>query len=344
ADPSYSQDPKSSHDDGSKPSNDGGKKFNEDPRKDSECNDQEKEDNVNSTNNVNAPSTNEVNAVGGKTSIKLSFDPNMHALKDVSIFDFSRNDEDDGRTQKGNSCIEGSKLDRGYAGRASTIQVTRSIRALVDLPNRKRVIGTKWVFRNKNDERGIVIRNKVRLVAQRKIEEEVYVCQPKRFEDPDFPDRVYKVKKALYGLHQAHRAWYETLSTYLLTNGVCKEGKLTNLFHQRSTKATVKVKTVNGEVHLHALLDGKKIIINESIVRRDIQLEDAEGIDCLSNSTIFKPLALMEYEKISQKLTFYKPFFSPPWKFKDSTKFTMLMQRLLHGLSLVALWHLQLSV
>ncbi|GJU04204.1 hypothetical protein Tco_1114542 [Tanacetum coccineum] len=58
-------------------------------------------------------------------------------------------------------------------------------------------------------------------------------------------------------------------------------------------QATVKVKTVNGKVHLHALLDGKKIIINESIVRRDLQLEDAEGIDCLPNSTIFKPLALM---------------------------------------------------
>ncbi|GKA30577.1 putative ribonuclease H-like domain-containing protein [Tanacetum coccineum] len=52
----------------------------------------------------------------------------------------------------------------------------------------------------------------------RKIEEEVYVCQPPGFEDPDFPDRVYKVEKALYGLHQAHRAWYETLSTYLLDN------------------------------------------------------------------------------------------------------------------------------
>nr|GEV93900.1 putative ribonuclease H-like domain-containing protein [Tanacetum cinerariifolium] len=50
------------------------------------------------------------------------------------------------------------------------------------------------------------------------IEEEVYVCQPTRFEDPDFPDKVYKVKKALYGLHQAPRAWYETLSTYLLNN------------------------------------------------------------------------------------------------------------------------------
>ncbi|GJW36387.1 putative ribonuclease H-like domain-containing protein [Tanacetum coccineum] len=94
ADPPYSQDPKSSHDDGSKPSSDDGKKVDEDPRKDS--NDQEKEDNVNNTNNVNDGSTNEVNVVGGKTSIELPFDPNMPALEDVSIFDFSRDDEDDG--------------------------------------------------------------------------------------------------------------------------------------------------------------------------------------------------------------------------------------------------------
>ncbi|GJZ34686.1 putative ribonuclease H-like domain-containing protein [Tanacetum coccineum] len=51
------------------------------------------------------------------------------------------------------------------------------------------------------------------------IEEEVYVCQPLGFEDPQFPNKVYKVEKALYGLHQAHRAWYETFSTYLLENG-----------------------------------------------------------------------------------------------------------------------------
>ncbi|GKB08089.1 putative ribonuclease H-like domain-containing protein [Tanacetum coccineum] len=50
------------------------------------------------------------------------------------------------------------------------------------------------------------------------IEEEVYVCQPPGFEDPQFPDKVYNVKKDLYGLHQAPRAWYETLSTYLLEN------------------------------------------------------------------------------------------------------------------------------
>ncbi|GJS50395.1 putative ribonuclease H-like domain-containing protein [Tanacetum coccineum] len=110
---------------------------------------------------------------------------------------------------------------------------------LVDLPSGKRAIGTKWVFRNKKDQRGIVVRNKAKLVAQAYasfmdftvyqmdvkssflygiIEEEVYVSQPSGFVDPKFPHRVYKVEKALYGLHQAPRAWYETLSTYLLEN------------------------------------------------------------------------------------------------------------------------------
>nr|GEY65402.1 ribonuclease H-like domain, reverse transcriptase, RNA-dependent DNA polymerase [Tanacetum cinerariifolium] len=51
------------------------------------------------------------------------------------------------------------------------------------------------------------------------IEEEVYVCQPLGFEDLDYPDKVYKVVKALYGLHQAPKAWYETLASYLLENG-----------------------------------------------------------------------------------------------------------------------------
>nr|GFC37917.1 hypothetical protein [Tanacetum cinerariifolium] len=59
----------------------------------------------------------------------------------------------------------------------------------------------------------------------RTIEEEVYVCQPPGFADPDHLDKVYKVVKDLYGLHQALRALYETLATYLLENGF-QRGKI----------------------------------------------------------------------------------------------------------------------
>ncbi|GKA59581.1 hypothetical protein Tco_0758894 [Tanacetum coccineum] len=52
--------------------------------------------------------------------------------------------------------------------------------------------------------------------------------------------------------------------------------------------STVVAKTINGEVQLHALVDGKKIIITESTVRRDLQLEDVERVDCSPNSTIFE--------------------------------------------------------
>ncbi|GJR51009.1 hypothetical protein Tco_1401530 [Tanacetum coccineum] len=57
--------------------------------------------------------------------------------------------------------------------------------------------------------------------------------------------------------------------------------------------STVVAKTINGEVQLHALVDGKKIIVTESSVRRDLQLADEEGIDCLPNSTIFEQLTRM---------------------------------------------------
>nr|GEZ14476.1 hypothetical protein [Tanacetum cinerariifolium] len=138
---------------------------------------------------------------------------------------------------------------------------------LVDLPFGKKAIGTKWVYRNKKDERGVVVRNKAHLVAQGHrqeeridydevfapmarieairiflafasyigfivyqmdvkssfmygtIDEEVYVIQPPGFVDPKFSNKVYKVIKALYGLHQAPKAWYATLSTFLERSG-----------------------------------------------------------------------------------------------------------------------------
>nr|GEV02942.1 hypothetical protein [Tanacetum cinerariifolium] len=119
---------------------------------------------------------------------------------------------------------------------------------LVDLPKDKWALGTKWVFRNKKDKRGIVVKNKARLVAQGhtleefyqmdvksaflygKIEKEVYVCQPPGFEDPNFPDKVYKVEKAIYGLHHTPRACYETLPTYLMYNGLQVQQKSDGIF------------------------------------------------------------------------------------------------------------------
>ncbi|GKD06171.1 hypothetical protein Tco_1181145 [Tanacetum coccineum] len=100
ADLPFSQSLKSSLDAGFKPSGDDEKKVTEelgkeggDSSKDSESNDQEKEDNVNSTNTVNAASTNEVNVVGSKTSIELPDDPNMPELEDIV---YSDDDEDVG--------------------------------------------------------------------------------------------------------------------------------------------------------------------------------------------------------------------------------------------------------
>nr|GEU36346.1 ribonuclease H-like domain, reverse transcriptase, RNA-dependent DNA polymerase [Tanacetum cinerariifolium] len=69
------------------------------------------------------------------------------------------------------------------------------------------------VYMNKKDEKGVVVRNKSAFLYD-KIDEEVYVTQPPIFVDPKFPNKVYKVVKALYGLHQAPRSWYGTFSTF----------------------------------------------------------------------------------------------------------------------------------
>ncbi|GJR05569.1 putative ribonuclease H-like domain-containing protein [Tanacetum coccineum] len=86
---------------------------------------------------------------------------------------------------------------RGKIQKASSAQQAlfklQKVLILVDLPSRKKAIGIKWVFKNKRDERSFV--------------------------DPAHPNKVYKVIKALYGLHQAPRAWFETLSSFLMENG-----------------------------------------------------------------------------------------------------------------------------
>nr|GEY17524.1 copia protein [Tanacetum cinerariifolium] len=62
--------------------------------------------------------------------------------------------------------------------------------------------------------------------------------------------------------------------------------------------ATGKAKTVNGEGQLQALVDGKKILITESTVRKDLQLKDAEGVDCLPNAAIFEHLTLIGFVQV----------------------------------------------
>nr|GEV16580.1 hypothetical protein [Tanacetum cinerariifolium] len=79
--------------------------------------------------------------------------------------------------------------------------------------------------------------------------------------------------------------------------------------------STAKVKTVNDEVRVQALIDEKRINIKESSILRTLKLDDEEGTSCLANDEIFTGLANMGYEKISDKLSFYKAFFSPQWKF-----------------------------
>nr|GEZ27466.1 hypothetical protein [Tanacetum cinerariifolium] len=73
--------------------------------------------------------------------------------------------------------------------------------------------------------------------------------------------------------------------------------------------------TIKYALVLRALIDGKKVVVSEAIIRRDLHLDDANGVECLPNEEIFAELVRMGYEKPPPKLTFYKVFFSMQWKF-----------------------------
>nr|GEZ04565.1 hypothetical protein [Tanacetum cinerariifolium] len=190
-----------------------GKKVDKDPRTESKSKDQEKEDNVSSTNNVNTAGTNEVNVVDGNTSIELPDDPNISTLEDNIIFDYS-NDKDVGTEADMNN------LD-------TTIQMD---------------VKSDFLYGE--------------------IEEEVYVCQPPGFEDSYFPDRVYKVEKALYGLHQAPRAYEFYGRTYILLG----------IINVRTTSTLMDTKNSllkdsdgdNVDVHLYWSMIGSLMYITSS--------------------------------------------------------------------------------
>nr|GEV16510.1 hypothetical protein [Tanacetum cinerariifolium] len=237
---------------------------------------------TNSTNTFSAgsPSNTAVSPTHGKSSYmdpsQYPDDLNMPELEDITY----SNDEKDVGVEADFTNLETNITEELLQFKIQKVWV------LVDLPNGKRAIGTKWVFRNKKDERGIVVGNKARLVAQghtqeegidyeevfapvariedtrlflayvsfmgfmvyqmdvksaflyRTIKEEVYFCQPPGFEDPDYPNKVYKVVNALYGLHQAPRAWYENLANYLLENGF-QRGKIDQTLFIRRQKGDI---------------------------------------------------------------------------------------------------------
>nr|GEV23593.1 hypothetical protein [Tanacetum cinerariifolium] len=118
---------------------------------------------------------------------------------------------------------------------------------LVPRPDKVMVITLKWIYKVKLDELGGILKNKARLVDRGYLQEEgidfeesfapmdvktaflngnlreeVYVSQSNRFVDQDNPNHVYKLKKALYGLKQARRAWYDMLSSFLISQDFSK--------------------------------------------------------------------------------------------------------------------------
>nr|GFA03986.1 ribonuclease H-like domain, reverse transcriptase, RNA-dependent DNA polymerase [Tanacetum cinerariifolium] len=230
------------------------------------------------------------------------------------------------------------------------------------------------------------------------IDVEVYVTQPPSFVNPKFPNKVYKVVKAIYGSHQAPRTWYATLSTFLERNGYRRGATDKTLFIKQDKKDIILVQvyvddiifgstkkswcdefeelmknsdyaganldrksttrgcqflgkrliswqckkhiimatsTIEAEYvaaayccgqvlwiqnqlldyRLRALIDGKRVVVTEDVVRQALLLDDADGVECLPNDEIFTKLTRMGYEKSPLKLMFYKAFFSAQWKF-----------------------------
>ncbi|GKF40778.1 putative ribonuclease H-like domain-containing protein, partial [Tanacetum coccineum] len=158
-----------------------------DSSKDSERSDQEKEDNVNSTNNVNAVSST-VNTAGIEV-IVVDDDEDFGTEADMNNLDASMPVSPIPTTR----IHKDHPVEQIIGDLNSTPQTRRMIKnleehdalqdellqfklqkvwTLVDLPNGKRAIRTKWVYKNKKDKRGIVIKNKARLVAQGYTQEE----------------------------------------------------------------------------------------------------------------------------------------------------------------------------
>nr|GEX04351.1 retrovirus-related Pol polyprotein from transposon TNT 1-94 [Tanacetum cinerariifolium] len=273
------------------------------------------------TSNINAASSSRVNDVGTNISIEISPDLNMPSLEDIGIFKDSRDDEDVFSAE-----ADFHNLDSTF--QVSPISITRIhkdhpleqvIRDLHSAPQTRRM--TKNL-----EEHGL---------------------------DLDFLDKVYKVEKALYGLHQAPKAWFSdvkkastpmetskplmkdkdgeevdckkqtvvanstTEAEYVAALSCCGQMKVNDVRHTLTTArrklmllrinlqllvivTAVEIKTINDDVRLQALIDGKNVVISEASIRYDHKLNDAEGASCLPNVVIFEELERMWVEKLEK--------------------------------------------
>nr|GEX10106.1 ribonuclease H-like domain, Gag-pre-integrase domain protein [Tanacetum cinerariifolium] len=166
---------------------------------------------------------------------------------------------------------------------------------LVDLPFGKKAIGTKWLYKNKKDERAFVVRNKARLVAQGHSVKTA--STPIKTQKPLVKDN----KAADVDVHL-----YRSMIGSLMYLTASRPDIMFAVFACSRFQATVSIKKVKDVVKLQALIDRKKVVVSEDIICQDLRLDDADGVECFPTEEIFAELARMGYEKPPPKLTFYK--------------------------------------
>ncbi|KAJ9557089.1 hypothetical protein OSB04_011703 [Centaurea solstitialis] len=193
--------------------------------------------------------------------------------------------------------------------------IRNNVWLLVPRPRKRTIIGSKWIFRNKLDEVGTIIRNKARLVAQGYRQEEgidydetfapvarleairLFLAfaahmnfKPPGFVDPKFADHVYKLNKALYGLKQAHGAWYDTLSTFLLSKGF-ERGKIdSTLFLKKYPKHILLV-----QIYVDDIIFGS---INPKLCEKfELLMKTEYKMSMMGELTYFLGLQIKQSEK-----------------------------------------------
>nr|GEW76202.1 hypothetical protein [Tanacetum cinerariifolium] len=369
---------KSSQDDRFQPSSDDGKKVDEDTRQESKCKDQEKQDNMNNTNNVNVTGTNRVNDVGENTNNKLLFNPEMPALEDISTFNFLSDHEDDDEADMNNmdTTIQ-FNYDEVFAP-VARIEAIRLFLAYASFKNFVYQMDVKSAFlyekikeetmgRGKIDKTLFIRRHKDDiLLVQVYVDDIIFGLQVKQKQDGIFISQDKYVAEIIkkYGFSKDKNAstpmetqkpllkdedeeevdvhMYKSMigSLMYLTSlrpdimfvvcacaryqvnpkvshlhavkrifmylkgqpkfGLChpKDFPFDLVAYTDSDYAGASLDRksttgANGEGQLQALVDGKKVLLTESTIKRDLQLEDAKGVDCLLNAVIFKQLTLI---------------------------------------------------